>query len=68
MEPAALFTKFEHAEEDWTGLSDQKKRKQLQNRINQRARSMWKIALSPVQLLSRSRNKDAASPIRSNSA
>jgi hypothetical protein len=33
-----LETKFDDAEGDWTGLSDKKKRKQLQNRINQRHR------------------------------
>ncbi len=48
MEAATLFTKFENTEEDWTGLSDQKKRKQLQNRINQRASSTWELTLRPV--------------------
>lgn len=38
MEDPILYTPFDNAEEDWTGLSDKKKRKQLQNRINQRAR------------------------------
>lgn len=38
MAESILYTAFDNVEEDWTGLSDKKKRKQLQNRINQRAR------------------------------
>jgi len=40
MEAVTLSTRFVNANEDWSGLAEPKKRKQLQNRINQRARSM----------------------------
>ena len=39
MSIATLSVNFDRVEEDWTGLSDQKKRRVLQNRINQRKQS-----------------------------
>ncbi|EXJ58220.1 hypothetical protein A1O7_05645 [Cladophialophora yegresii CBS 114405] len=51
MEGPTLWSKFENREEDWTGLSDPKKRKQLQNRINQRARRTRKLHAQLASIL-----------------
>ncbi|KAJ9609631.1 hypothetical protein H2200_005959 [Cladophialophora chaetospira] len=58
MDITALSSRFDSADEDWTGLSDQKKRKQLQNRINQRAHRTRKLRAQLAALQAEHRGKD----------